>query len=72
MLLIALGSDYNVFTVGEVWQEARTRPLREALIDTVPRPARVRLPRQASADPRWAPLISWLAWAATALWARTS
>ena len=31
VLLLALGSDYNVFLVGRVWQEARDRPLREAL-----------------------------------------
>ena len=31
VLLIALGSDYNVYFVGRVWAEARTRPLREAV-----------------------------------------
>ena len=31
MLLLALGSDYNVFLVGPVWQEARRRPLEEAV-----------------------------------------
>ncbi|MBA2506935.1 MAG: MMPL family transporter [Thermoleophilaceae bacterium] len=31
VLLVALGSDYNVFLVGRIWQEARTRPLREAI-----------------------------------------
>jgi RND superfamily putative drug exporter len=31
VLLVALGSDYNVFVAGRVWQEARVRPLREAL-----------------------------------------
>ncbi len=32
VLLIALGSDYNVFVVGRIWQEARHRPLREAIV----------------------------------------
>lgn len=31
VLLVALGSDYNVFLVGRVWQEARRRPLEEAV-----------------------------------------
>jgi RND superfamily putative drug exporter len=31
VLLIALGSDYNVFLVSEIWKEARRRPLREAV-----------------------------------------
>jgi putative drug exporter of the RND superfamily len=31
VLLVSLGSDYNVFVAGRVWQEARARPLREAL-----------------------------------------
>ncbi len=31
VLLISLGSDYNVFLVGRIWQEARRRPLREAV-----------------------------------------
>ncbi|HZE05147.1 MAG TPA: MMPL family transporter [Solirubrobacteraceae bacterium] len=31
VLLVALGSDYNVFVVGRIWQEARRRPLREAI-----------------------------------------
>ena len=29
--LMALGSDYNVFLAGRIWQEARTRPFREAI-----------------------------------------
>lgn len=40
VLLCALGSDYNVFVVGRVWQEARERPLREAIAVAVPRAAR--------------------------------
>ncbi|MEV4703161.1 MMPL family transporter [Actinoplanes sp. NPDC049316] len=36
VLLVALGSDYTIFTVGHVWQEARRRPLREALVVVVP------------------------------------
>ncbi len=31
VLLVALGSDYNVFLVGDVWKEARRRPAREAI-----------------------------------------
>jgi RND superfamily putative drug exporter len=37
VLLIALGSDYNVFSVGSIWEEARRRPLAEALVIAVPR-----------------------------------
>lgn len=37
VLLIALGSDYNVFAVGPIWQEAARRPLAEALSVAVPR-----------------------------------
>jgi RND superfamily putative drug exporter len=37
ILLIALGSDYNVFSVGAIWSEARDRPLAEALRVAVPR-----------------------------------
>jgi RND superfamily putative drug exporter len=32
VLLVALGSDYNVFLVGRIWTEARHRPLREAIV----------------------------------------
>ncbi|HEV2776827.1 MAG TPA: MMPL family transporter, partial [Solirubrobacteraceae bacterium] len=32
VLLVALGSDYNILLVGRVWHEARLRPLREATI----------------------------------------
>src|SRR5690606_5610221 len=31
VLLLSLGSDYNLFAVGHVWQLARERGLREAL-----------------------------------------
>ncbi len=37
ILLIALGSDYNVFSVGAIWSEARRRPLADALRVAVPR-----------------------------------
>jgi RND superfamily putative drug exporter len=37
ILLIALGSDYNVFSVGAIWYDARDRPLAEALRIAVPR-----------------------------------
>lgn len=33
VLLLALGSDYNVFIAGRIWQEARRRPLREAIVE---------------------------------------
>ena len=36
VLLVALGSDYNIFAVGRVWDEARDRPLVEALRTAVP------------------------------------
>ena len=32
VLLLSLGSDYNVFIVGRIWQEARHRSLREAIV----------------------------------------
>ncbi|MBA3527775.1 MAG: MMPL family transporter, partial [Propionibacteriaceae bacterium] len=40
VLLIALGSDYNVFAVGSIWHEAASRPLAEALTVAVPRTSR--------------------------------
>ena len=40
VLLISLGSDYNVFVVGRIWQEARLRPLREAIAIASPSAAR--------------------------------
>jgi putative drug exporter of the RND superfamily len=33
VLLVALGSDYNVFLAGRVWEEARTRPLARAIVE---------------------------------------
>jgi putative drug exporter of the RND superfamily len=39
VLLVSLGSDYNVFIAGRVWQEARGRPVREALASVAPRAA---------------------------------
>lgn len=32
VLLVSLGSDYNIFLVGRIWREARERPLREAIV----------------------------------------
>jgi RND superfamily putative drug exporter len=40
VLLVALGSDYNIFGVGPAWKEARGRPLREALAITLPQSSR--------------------------------
>jgi putative drug exporter of the RND superfamily len=40
VLLVSLGSDYNVFVVGRIWEEARHRPLREAVGVAVPRASR--------------------------------
>jgi RND superfamily putative drug exporter len=40
VLLFSLGSDYNVFVVGRIWEEARYRPLREAVAVAAPRAAR--------------------------------
>jgi RND superfamily putative drug exporter len=40
VLLISLGSDYNVFVVGRIWAEARRRPLREAVAMAAPRASR--------------------------------
>ena len=31
VLLVSLGSDYNIFVVGRIWEEARTLPFREAV-----------------------------------------
>ncbi|MDQ4009976.1 MAG: MMPL family transporter [Actinomycetota bacterium] len=40
VLLVSLGSDYTIFSVGYIWQEARRRPLPEALAVAVPRSTR--------------------------------
>jgi putative drug exporter of the RND superfamily len=40
VLLISLGSDYNVFVAGRIWQEAGRRPLREAVAVAAPRASR--------------------------------
>ena len=32
VLLVSLGSDYNIFLVGRIWREAGTRPLDEAIV----------------------------------------
>ena len=37
VLLVSLGSDYNVFVVGRIWEEARSRPVREAVAVAAPR-----------------------------------
>jgi RND superfamily putative drug exporter len=40
VLLVSLGSDYNVFVVGRIWQEARRRPVREAIAVASPSASR--------------------------------
>jgi RND superfamily putative drug exporter len=40
VLLVSLGSDYNVFVVGRIWQEARRTSLREAIAVAAPRASR--------------------------------
>ena len=40
VLLVSLGSDYNVFVAGRIWQEADRRPLREAIAVAAPRASR--------------------------------
>jgi len=40
VLLLSLGSDYNIFAVGRVWQLARTRSLRDAMLIGVPQSTR--------------------------------
>lgn len=40
VLLLSLGSDYNVFLVGRIWQEAERGTVREALAVAAPRAAR--------------------------------
>jgi RND superfamily putative drug exporter len=36
VLLLSLGSDYNIFGVGYIWELARRMPLREAIAEAVP------------------------------------
>ena len=40
MLLVALGSDYNVFVAGRIWEEARWMRLREAIAVATPAAAK--------------------------------
>jgi RND superfamily putative drug exporter len=40
VLLVSLGSDYNVFVAGQISAEARRRPLREAVAVAAPRASR--------------------------------
>jgi putative drug exporter of the RND superfamily len=40
VLLVSLGSDYNVFVVGRIWEEARTRTTRDAVAVAAPRASR--------------------------------
>lgn len=40
VLLLALGSDYNVFVVGSIWSEARRHPLSQALARALPATAK--------------------------------
>jgi putative drug exporter of the RND superfamily len=40
VLLLSLGSDYNVFVVGRIWQTTEQMPLREAIATAAPRASR--------------------------------
>jgi putative drug exporter of the RND superfamily len=40
VLLVSLGSDYNVFVVGRIWEEARSLPVRDAVSIATPRASR--------------------------------
>jgi putative drug exporter of the RND superfamily len=40
VLLVALGSDYNVFVVGRIWEEAKRRPVRDAVAVAAPQASR--------------------------------
>jgi putative drug exporter of the RND superfamily len=40
VLLVALGSDYNVFVVGRIWDEAKRRPVRDAVAVAAPQASR--------------------------------
>ncbi len=40
VLLVAFGSDYNLFVIGRIWQEARAHSAGRALVAAVPRASR--------------------------------
>ena len=40
VLLISLGSDYNIFLVSRIWDRARVRPLHQAVEEAAPRATR--------------------------------
>jgi putative drug exporter of the RND superfamily len=40
VLLVSLGSDYNVFVVGRIWEEARRRPVPDAVAFAAPQASR--------------------------------
>jgi putative drug exporter of the RND superfamily len=40
VLLVSLGSDYNVFVVGRIWEEAKRRPVPDAVAVAAPRASR--------------------------------
>lgn len=40
VLLLSLGSDYNIFGVGHIWAKARHLPLRQAIVEAVPETTR--------------------------------
>ena len=40
VLLVSLGSDYNVFVVGRIWEEARRRPVPDAVAVAAPAASR--------------------------------
>ncbi len=40
VLLVSLGSDYNIFAVGHIWQLAEDRPLKEAMLLAIPESTR--------------------------------
>ncbi|HEX5289196.1 MAG TPA: MMPL family transporter, partial [Streptosporangiaceae bacterium] len=40
VLLVSLGSDYNVFVVGRIWEEARRRPVADAVALATPQASR--------------------------------
>ena len=40
VLLVSLGSDYNIFAVGHIWHLAEHKPLKQALITAIPQSTR--------------------------------